>query len=424
MFKDYAILLGLIASIIGILAGITGLQNWLRTRTQTGSQALPETRPQKAPLKDPITYSILAINLFVTALLPLQLYREFPLAPTESAGYAPYTFYFRHYPHIAIFPVLFFGLAVLFVFRSLHIWGEYALAKANWRIAFASVLALVIAFWEMSGRQMMLFEFNQEAQGVTEPFNRDDIVRKAKSVGLPNAVDPASPPGVQVMAAVNNGLTPPKEATQRMDELFNHYGAWNELGAEWRSTSRFFYTIAFSYMIFVMFLGFALSIFLPRTAEEASIQEARDAKISWNLLGAFFVFLLWVPFRIFYNVNTKVPLFGPDNIWDNFFGKLPLTSKWGFTPADILPIAATLCFTLFVIVRIRRISKKNTVFLFAIGGALLAVGIAVLARVNRDAFLEVFGVGQDLKFIAFRILFVTVVTLLVYQFVESIPPKK
>jgi hypothetical protein len=421
MLEDILSLVGLIGSIVGILAGVTTLQNWLRKRF--GTPVPPETRPRKAILKDPITYWILAINLLVTALLPFQLYREFPIGPADFAGYAPYTFYFRHYPHITIFPVLLFGIAVVFIFRALYVWGEYAIAKANWRIGVAAALAFLISFWETSGRQMMLFEFNKEAQSATEPFNREETIRKAKSVDLHNAVDPASPFGRQVMAAVNNGLTPPPAATQRMDELLNHYDAWNELGQKWRSFSRVVYIMLFSYMTFIMVLGFALSIFLPRTNEKKSVQEARNAKLSMNLLGAFFVFLLWIPFRIFYNVNTKIPVFGPDNIWDNFFGKLPLTSRWGFTPADIVPITATVVWALILVVRIRRISRKGTVLLFATGGSLLAVGMGVLARLNRDAFLEVIGVGLDLKYIVFRILFVTGVTLLIYQLVESIPPK-
>jgi hypothetical protein len=405
MFQDYKDLLGIIGTILGFIGLIL---------------FIPRRGP-KPPLKDPLTYAILAINLVFTALLPLQLIAEFP--KSSDSRYADYIFYFRHYPHITIFPILFFGLAVLFILRAFYIWRERAPARLLWRIVVAFALAMLVASWEMSGRQMMLFEFNEQAQSATGPFRPELILEKAKTVGLENAFDPAATLGQQVMADVNNGLSPPKAATQRMDELLNHYGAWEELGIPWKSKSRAFYVALFSYMMFVMILGFALSVFLPKTTVKKRVQEARNAKISVNLLGAFFVFLLWMPFRIFSNVNTKIPLFGPHNIWDNFLGKFPFPTMWGLTAADILPLGAITFWTIILVVRIWLISRKYTVILFALGGVLLVSGIWVLARVDREAFLEVTGVDQDVKYIAFRILLTFVVTLFVYQFVESIPPR-
>jgi len=401
MFEDYAALLGMLGTIMAFVTAIKGIP--------------PDPKPP--PLKDPLTYGLLVINLVLTGLLPLQLYSEFPRA---DLGYAPYPFYFRHYPHITIYPILFFGLAVLFLFRAIYLWREYASGKLRWRIAFAAVLALGVTYWEVSGRQMMLLEFSPQAQSATGLFSPQQISEKAKAVGLPNAFDHTATLGRQVMAAVHHGLSPPEASTQRMDELLNHYEAWDALGAPWRSKSRTFYMIVFFYTMFIMCLGWALSMYLPRTPEPKSVQHARDFNISVNLLCAYFVYLLWMPFRIVSNVNTKIPLFGTDNILDNFFGKGPPTML-GLTSADILPIIATTAFPIILLVRIRRISRKYTVMVFGTGGILLILGLAVLARANKQAFLDIIGVDQDLKYVVFRILFAFVVTLFVYQFVESIP---
>ena len=102
---------------------------------------------------------------------------------------------------------------------------------------------------------MMLLEFNKDAQSAKGRFQRELIQEKARAVGLPNAFDPAATLGQQVMANVNDGLEPPKEAVKRMDELLNHYAAWEALGVPWKSTSRKFYTALFCYMMFVMFIG-------------------------------------------------------------------------------------------------------------------------------------------------------------------------
>lgn len=417
MFEDYTALLTMLVTIGSLIKWVIGLRQTVRPPAPTVKP--PPKPPPKPPLKDPITYTLLGINLLMTGLLPLQLYGEFPAITTGSLGYAPYSFYFRHYPHLTIYPILFFGLAVLLIFRALYIWREHAPGKLLAVILFAAALALGFTYWEVSGRQMMLLEFNKEAQSATELFSPEKISEKAKAVGLSNAFNP--PLAQQVIAGVNNGLKPPEAAVKRMDELLNHYEAWEGLGVPWKSKSRTFYMIAFFYITFVLFIGMALVIFLPRTKEPKSVQEARDANISWNLLGAFFVFLSWMPFRMVSNINTKIPLFGPDNIWDNFFGKIPFVATLGFTAADILPLFVTLGFPIILVVRIRRISRKYTIVLFALGGVLVVSAATVLARVDREGFLQVTGANQEPKYIAFRILFALVVTLFLYHFVESMP---
>lgn len=405
MFNDIGGLLNMLVTFVSFVAAL---------------RFLPAPR-KKAPLKDPITYAILVINLIFTGLLPLQLIAEFP--PSSGGRYADYIFIFCHYPHITIYPILFFGLVVIFVFRALFLWREHASVDLRWLVGIAFAVALLVTYWEVSGRQMMLFEFNTQAQGALELFSPERISGKAKAVGLPDAFDSASTMGQQVMAGVNNGLTPPEAATKRMDQLLNHYEAWNNLGAPWTSMSRTLYMTLFFYMIFIVLIGYAISVYLPRTGEPKDLQDARDFSISVNLLCAFLVILLWMPFRVFYNVNTKIPLFGPDNIIDNFFGKIPLSTICGFTSADILPLIFTLSFTVILLIRIRRLSRKHTVMLMAIGGVLFVVGVGVLARVNRKAFLEIIGADQELKHIAFRIFFAFVATLFIYRFVESIPAK-
>jgi hypothetical protein len=106
---------------------------------------------------------------------------------------------------------------------------------------------------------------------------------------------------------------------------------------------------------------------------------------------------------------------------DNFFGKIPFVATLGFTAADILPLIVTLGFPIILIVRIRRISRKYTIVLFALGGVLVVSGVAALALVNKQKFLDILGVDQELKYNVFRILFVLVVTLFFYHFVESMP---
>jgi hypothetical protein len=415
MVQDYLLLLGAIGTILTIAGYI-----WIRPRPDTHTP--PKTVAPKPVLRDPLTYWLLSVNLIVTLILPIQLIAEFPVSAGQSryGASANYIFYLTHYPHITVYPALFLGLAVLFAARAVNIYRAFSPPKAARRIAFALFVTLVATYWETTGHHMMLFEFNNDAQCGLGAFNDGDIVSKAKAIGLEDVVDPTRPMGQQVIAALSQRPVP-TETTQRMGKLFNAYEAWNELGVQWRSASRTSYLTVFFCMTFVMLLGFCLLPFLPRSDKRLRDQDKVDASLSLNLLGGFFVYMLWIPFRIISNLNTKIPLFGAENIYDNFFQQLPLVSRFGITPADIVPVVAIPVFSTLLIFRLRRVSRRKTVMFLSSCGVLVVVGMAVLARVNSEAFLQIFGITGNLKGLAFRVLIATVLLLLIYQYVGSIP---
>ena len=66
------------------------------------------------------------------------------------------------------------------------------------------------------------------------------------------------------------------------------------------------------------------------------------------------------------------------------------------------------------------LAHKYTLLLAA-GGLVVVSGLALRGR--REEFLDLIGAGQEIKYILFRILLAFVLTLFLYQFVESIPPK-
>src|SRR6185437_14871113 len=99
---DYLTLLGAVGAILSVAGYIAG---YIRFRSRPSPKPLsPKSVTRRPTLRDPLTYWILGVNLLVTLLLPLQLIAEFPVKPGEHNRYADYIFYFRHYPHITVYP--------------------------------------------------------------------------------------------------------------------------------------------------------------------------------------------------------------------------------------------------------------------------------------------------------------------------------
>ncbi|HMX41878.1 MAG TPA: hypothetical protein PKD78_16180, partial [Saprospiraceae bacterium] len=187
------------------------------------------------------------------------------------------------------------------------------------------------------------------------------------------------------------------------------------LDTEWRSKSRTAYLIMFWYMLFVMLFGFSL---LPTRAVLNESDRRVDSMISLNLAGAFAIFLMWTPFRIYYNHQTKIPIFGPD-LADNFFGRLPNITLFGISPSEATPFVAILLFVYFLLLRAGDLTRSAALVVLSLTGSVLVVGSAVLAALYPDAFRAIYGLEGEVKFLVFRVVIIFLVVLLTYDYLSS-----
>lgn len=392
MNEDFAVLLG-------FLFGFTGFLN-------ITAKYFKKYWTSEKVIRNPFTYYVLAFNLLITASLPIALVLEF--GTSHDSAYKTFSFYCKHYPHIVIYPSLFFGFAGLFIFRATLIRWTYSKRAVIIRIALAASGAFIATYYEATGGPIMLFEFNIEAQTATVQFQAPEVRKKAGLVGLDDAFTTPMASQISDALATSNG-------ENKIAKTIRNYDAWNKLNVDWKSNSRIFYLLIFWYMIFVMLMGFSL---LAKEHSNSTEKKPLNTMTSINLVGGLIVFLMWTPFRAFYNHHTKIPIFGSE-ITDNFLGNSSSYNALGLTASETAPLIFYITFIGFFLLRGTSISRKASVLIFTIIGLLIISCSMYLAVAQPDVFSSIYGLHSDIKFVAFRVIFFFIVILLTYDFISS-----
>lgn len=393
MLNDYLAILG---AVVGILGLVPITYHWVKRYAAS-----------RDVVNNPWVYYVLALNLVLTTALPISLALEFDAGDSEVA-YKSFRFYCEHYPHIVVYPALLFGFAGLFTLRAAVLRWAFARKPIVLRLVIAIIGACFALYYEATGGYLMLFEFNKEAQSATEQFQSPTVQRKLATLGLVDAFNP--PMAEQVSKAIDEA-----SGRSQIGKTLKSYASWSRLDTEWRSKSRTAYLIMFWYMLFVMLFGFSL---LPTRAVLNESDRRVDSMISLNLAGAFAIFLMWTPFRIYYNHQTKIPIFGPD-LADNFFGRLPNITLFGISPSEATPFVAILLFVYFLLLRAGDLTRSAALVVLSLTGSVLVVGSAVLAALYPDAFRAIYGLEGEVKFLVFRVVIIFLVVLLTYDYLSS-----
>lgn len=393
MWNDYAAVLGLIGTFLGLLTLTIGSfrRHWNST----------------AVARNPFTYYVLIANLLVTTALPISLALEFGLS-RDVGVYKSLGFCSKYYPHLVVYPALLFGFAGLFVFRAAALSWTFAKRGVIIRIAIAMAGTFFAMCYEATGGYLMLFEFNKEVQTASKQFSLQETKERADALGIGAAL--VTPMAIQVSEALKAS-----DGTSAIATALKTYEAWESLDEDWRSKSRPVYLALFWYILFIMLLGFAL---IPTGLANSQSRRRFDSMISLNLVGSLLVFLMWTPFRIYYNVNTKIPIFGK-NIVDNFFGRLPIFNIGGIMPSDAGPIVAISVFIYFLLLRAADLSKKAAVVVVAVSSLFIVVLSACLASTQPETFDAIYGLDGDVKFLCFRVVVLFLILLLTYDFLAS-----
>jgi hypothetical protein len=360
-------------------------------------------------LRNPFTYYIMFVNLLFTSALPLQLLLEFGIS--EHNNFKPFSFYCSHYPQLVIYPSFFFGFAALFVTRTAMIRWNHSPKAVQVRVLAAALAAIFAVHYEATGDYLMLLEFNKEAQSATKQFESQSARKEAHKLGISQAfIRPLSIQLTEALAA--------RDGKSEIAAALRSFSPWNRFSQSWKSKSRISYLIMFGYMIFTMILGFSL-IPTPRLYNRSGRNPVNtDSLVTLNLAGAFLVFLMWIPFRIYYNHTVKIPLFGR-KLGDNFLGTSLDFDIAGLTSSDILPMLTILVFLFFLVLRAGDVAKKAAIRIVAMCGVMITLGSAFLAKFKPDTFAVVYGLEGNPRFIIFRVAAFFLVLLLTYDFLSS-----
>ncbi len=392
MLEDYLAFLGAVSAILGIISFTVPI---FRSHWTSGEV-----------LRNPFTYYVLLVNLLITSALPLQLLFEFGIS--EDHPYKPFSFYCKHYPQLVIYPPLFFGFAALFVMRTAMIRWFISRKAVIIRVVSAVVAAIFAMHYEATGGYLMLLEFNKYAQAGSHQFESPSARKEAYKLGIGQAfVRPLSLQLSDALAA--------RDGKSKIADSLRSFAPWDKFSQAWKSKSRIFYLIMFWYMIFVMILGFSL---IPTPRLSSKIGRKADSLVTLNLAGSFIVFLMWIPFRIYYNHMVKMPLFGR-KLGDNFLGTSLDFDFVGLASSDILPMLTILVFVFFLLLRAGELSKRAVIRIVAMCGIGIALGSAFLAKFMPGTFVAIYGLEGNLRFIIFRVAALFLVLLLTYDFLSS-----
>lgn len=353
--------------------------------------------------KNPFTYYVLLINLVLTSALPVQLWLEFN-ATARGQVFMPFRFYCKYYPHLVIYPPLLFGFAALFVMRGAMLRWATSRKAVLVRVCLAITFASFILYYETTGGYLMLLEFNKEAQSATGQFEAASVRRQAEDLGIGQAFE--SPMAQQVSKALttNNGKS-------KIAKSLSSFVPWSKFNIPWKSRSRILYLTIYWYMSFVMLLGYSL-IPTPRMSQK------RDSSLTLNLAGALIIFMMWFPFRIYYNTYTKIPLFGRD-LSDNFLGISFDLNLIGLTASDIVPILTFLVFVFFLLLRAAELSRYKSFLIIAVLAVGTAIGSIYLAIYKPIIFASVYGLDGNIRYFIFRTVALFLLLLFTYDFLNS-----
>lgn len=296
--------------------------------------------------------------------------------------------YMAIYPHIVFYP-LFLGY---FLFLSLWMASEVVWRKSKILVINSAVLAVVIGlvatYLEGRGNYMMFFEFRQD-----HAF-RSELSAENREVFS------------SVQKFLENHGTAPKfdgEMQKKADVLFSFDQTWgNE--KDWASPAKKSYIVIYFYIVAMLIYFVLLAMAALRLSWDEKMQKDKKT-YHFFMVVTYGLFLLWIPFRIYYNLRTKGPLFGDDTI-DSIWGVKTPSFLWGITSSEFIPIL--LAFLYLLVCWIQGISKRGASTIERVRTLLSVVGVlfftcCVLALVFPTLFSTTFGIHSQPKYILGRV---------------------
>ncbi|NES18937.1 MAG: hypothetical protein F6K41_08420 [Symploca sp. SIO3E6] len=245
--------------------------------------------------------------------LPLSIYCEFIESDT-------WLFYFRIYPHMILFPLLFLGAAFVSIYQAL------ILVVNKQEIARTTAVILCLSTWllciELTSDNMMLFEFNQTASTTREVpveiieeikkipniiIDTNKIINKKKIIINKTDIEESFKKYIKHNSKLEEKE---KKGYYEFMKLSLSYQTWKST-KQWSSFNRWLYASSFFIIVTGSLINISL-IFLH------SRQQLRNqSQYIYHLAVSSLLFIAWMPLRIYYNISTNNLLFGSDLVIGN-----------------------------------------------------------------------------------------------------------
>jgi hypothetical protein len=342
-------------------------------------------RPQ-TPVTEAMGFiAVLLVHLALVSGWLIALLIQQPPPGIASDQYANFGYCLLHYPHLAIYPLVFGWPAAYCLWQATSI-----LLRLSFRsivisaILIATGIAAIATRQDAVGAYMMLHEMTPEVQALGTSGGKP-LVNFKPFEEVTNQV-----------ASYNRDGNSAKLNQTRLYDLFSYDKTWSGLTG-WQSSSRPFYLVIVFYIVFLLVYAVALSAASWAVDRTRAFKERpkEGRRFLFYLLMAMAVLLIWVPFRIYYNISLKGPLFGLENIVDNTASKFLGIPSLGLTASEFVPGSIAVVFVYmilgpFVMPNGDRSARLRYVFIITL---IFILGMCLIASQNPSAFRDIVGIG-------------------------------
>ena len=290
--------------------------SWLPTLVPNLAVGLPTWKGFLSEYQFPPILRYLIISVSILGII------GFPLSIGIEFGWKTFLFYARLYPHMLLFPFMFFWVALWSVYKS---YGQIIIkAKLTNQVLIALFASIAVLLIETSSSNMMLFEFNKSAQSaidfknipaevqtsiraipnellnLQDSFNGDTLI-----IGKSNIEN-----ALKEFIVIKNSNKLTLEQTTGFNDLIELYldypNNWKKQKLwNWWSVSRIFYMLNFWIITFTV-----ITFFILWKPSNDATKIFNPIKYINYLVFAQIVILSWIPFRLYYVLETKKTLFG------------------------------------------------------------------------------------------------------------------
>lgn len=250
---------------------------------------------------------IMVIGWLITGIgLPLSIFIEF------KENYL-WLFYFKLYPHMILFPLIFFGLGIFSLYQAIKLLRNRVHFTRHLIVVIS--ISLCLSIIESNGNNMMLFEFNKQAESIiTIPretieqiqqipnsiIDTEQIINNDKLTINKEKINQALQNFIKEKEQLNNEE---KQGYYQLMEVSLSYDTWKKNQQNF-SLSRWFYLAGF-FIITSISLMEGILLFLYNQYDVNNY-----TGYIYKLAQASVLFTTWIPLRFYYNLSTKNIIFG------------------------------------------------------------------------------------------------------------------
>lgn len=324
-----------------------------------------------------VNISIVAVWLVAFIGLPLSIFLEFQ-------DNNLWLLYFKLYPHMILFPLLFFGIVTIALYQAFAlIKNKQKLIRNKWLIVCITIfLSITLLTIEITSNNIMLFEIKSTAQStVNVPREVIDNINKVPTnifnIGKNISGDKITINKLDIEKAFSQFIKQQsqlsryeKQSYYKLMQLSLSYQTWEKQYNNF-SLSRRLYEISFFLITSASIMSWIMLFLYSSTEVNHPYSYIKKLAIS----SVFFI--IWIPLRFYYNLVSKNVLFG---------------EKMAIGHFDVFAFIVYPIYFFFLCLRIYKLRRDWYTILFI---SIFVILLTLIGRFKPDWISLIFGLNSN-----------------------------